>query len=140
MRSKLKTWTAVACAFVFALSATAFARPSGISPLMMALNGEGAVIGVITVTSGGAVKTNANTAVPFTIAAGSVLKLNCDGQANICIGSSCSGTITNAAFGAWESDGTRDKSIYLVLSDSFAGTMSIISTGASTSCVFIRMG
>lgn len=147
MRGFLKSATALAMAVGLALGLPVAARPAGIHPLMLMLNGEGTKIGTITVTSGGAAKNNTDTATPFSIKKGSVIKVVCDAQANICIGTSCHGTITNASFGPWESDGTRDKPIFITLTDdsSDGGTtnvekvMSVISTGSTTNCAFFQM-
>jgi hypothetical protein len=72
------------------------AGPASEFSLMTLLNGEPTLLGVLTST--GTSVTNASTAVPFTVAAGSVLLFKCDaGSANVGGGATCDTTVTGAS-------------------------------------------
>lgn len=108
------------------------ARPSSEFGMFMLLNGEPNRIGVIIATT---TKNNTDTATPFTITAGSTLKVICDAAAFATVGATASSSYTNAAFGHPMSAGVA----WYVIMGSASTTLSIVASSGTANCAVFQM-
>ena len=107
------------------------ARPLTEALATILLSGTPVRAGVI--TTAGASTTNASTAAPFTLAAGSVIEVIADAACVVTIGASASTSYTNAAFGRPCAIGVPQRFI-LRNSDT---TIAVAGAGATNLAVFV---
>ncbi|HEY1087544.1 MAG TPA: hypothetical protein VGE37_07615 [Archangium sp.] len=106
------------------------ARPSG-AVLDLLLAGVPVKAGVI--TTAGASTTNGTTAVPFTLAGGSVIEVVADAACVLTVGGTASTTITNAAYGRPLAVGVPQR---FCLRDTDT-TIAVAGAGATNVAVFV---
>ena len=135
MRKTFKT----AIAFVLAVPvlgptpSVAWARPSQ-TALHAMLNGQATKLGTLSANASSV--NNSTTAVTFSIAGGSVLKVQCDGTAFVNIGAAASATYTSADIGHPMTTGSV---YYIVLADSPAVALVSMFSAAAVNCAVFRM-
>lgn len=119
---------------LLALPASA-GRPMSELQLLTMLNGQETLLGVL--TSSGSSVTNATTATPFTLAAGSLLKVQCDAAAvHIGPGATASATLTSANYKERLVNAYDERFIIL---DGSTTSLAMIPASGSANCVVWRM-
>lgn len=104
--------------------------------LFVLLNGKPTKLGVLTST--GSSVSNVDAGTPFTITAGSVLKVECDAPAYVGMQATCHGTVTNANYCPLV-DTRPAREAFIIPEGTASPTMAAISVSGTSNCMVWEM-